>query len=96
MAESVRHKLRPQRRAANANNQEMPESALLAEDLSAMDPCGKRFDPLQRLLDFAPHLGLRDVEDPYYGGARHFELVLEQIEAGADGLLAEIARKLAR
>ena len=48
-----------------------------------------------RLLDFAPHLGLRDVEDPYYGGARHFELVLEQIETGADGLLAEIARKLA-
>jgi len=48
-----------------------------------------------RFLDFAPHLGLRDIEDPYHGGARHFDLVLDQIEAAANGLLNEIRRRIA-
>ena len=49
-----------------------------------------------RLLDFAPHLGLREIGDPYFGGARHFDLVLDQIEAASDGLLDEIRRRLAK
>jgi protein-tyrosine phosphatase len=47
-----------------------------------------------RLLDFAPHLGIEEIDDPYYGGARHFDTVLAQIEAGADGLLAEIRKRI--
>ena len=46
-----------------------------------------------RLLDFAPHLGLADIDDPYYGGAGHFESVLDLIEAAADGLLDVIRRR---
>jgi len=47
-----------------------------------------------RLLEFAPQLGITDVEDPYYGGDRQFEMVLDQIEAAVDGLLVEIRRRL--
>ena len=41
-------------------------------------------------LDFAPHLGLREVPDPYYGGAEGFETVLELTERASEGLLAHI------
>jgi protein-tyrosine phosphatase len=43
-------------------------------------------------LDFAPHLGLREVPDPYYGGADAFEAVLELTERASEGLLAHIRR----
>lgn len=42
---------------------------------------------VQRLLDFAPELGRRDVPDPYYGGATGFEDVLDLVEAAARGLI---------
>ena len=41
-------------------------------------------------LDFAPHVGLREVPDPYYGGASHFERVLDLIEHASDGLLGHL------
>jgi protein-tyrosine phosphatase len=41
-------------------------------------------------LDFAPHLGLREVPDPYYGGPEGFETVLELVERASEGLLAHI------
>lgn len=44
-------------------------------------------------LDFVPHLGLRDVPDPYYGGALHFERVLDLLEQASDGLLAHLFGK---
>ncbi len=46
------------------------------------------------LLDYAPESGVREVPDPYYGGDEGFERVLDLIEAGARGLLAEIRRDL--
>lgn len=45
---------------------------------------------LGRFLDFAPHTGLRDVPDPYYGAAGHFERVLDLVEHASDGLLAHL------
>lgn len=47
-------------------------------------------DRLRLFLEFAPHLGERDVPDPYYGGAQGFERVLDLIEAASAGLLAEM------
>lgn len=47
---------------------------------------------LGRLLDFAPHLGTAEIADPYYSGGSAFDEVLTQIEAGADGLIAELQR----
>lgn len=60
-------------------------------DLSRMCPPGKE-DRLALFLDFAPALGERHVPDPYYGGARGFEVMLDLIEGGSRELLAHIRR----
>jgi len=45
---------------------------------------------VRRLMDFAPHTGRREVPDPYYGGARGFDEVLDLVDAACDGLLAHL------
>lgn len=47
------------------------------------------------LLEFAPEVGLREVPDPYYGGAEGFDRVLDLIEQGTAGLLARMRVSLA-
>ena len=42
---------------------------------------------VQLMLDHAEHTGFSEVPDPYYGGARGFDLVLDLIEEGAQGML---------
>lgn len=49
---------------------------------------------LALFLHFAPELDTREVPDPYYGGDEGFERVLDLVEAGARGLLAEIRGQL--
>ena len=44
-------------------------------------------------LDYAPHLGTRDVPDPYYGAGDGFEQVLDMVEAAASGLIDAIERE---
>ena len=46
------------------------------------------------LMDYAPELGLKEVPDPYYGGAADFEHVLDIVEPAAEGLLAALKREL--
>ncbi len=48
---------------------------------------------LHRLLDFAPEQAQPEVPDPYYSGAQGFELVLDLVEAGCQGLLNEIQQQ---
>ncbi len=45
---------------------------------------------IQLLLDYAPGSGMREVPDPYYGGASGFEQVLDLVEEAAHGLLAAL------
>lgn len=45
------------------------------------------------LLEFADGTALREVPDPYYGGASGFEEVLDLVENAAHGLLRHIADK---
>ena len=45
---------------------------------------------LRLFMDFLPQAEIRDVPDPYYGHAAHFEEVLDLIERGADAILAEL------
>lgn len=71
--------------------------------LLAMDR--SNFSELQRLapknarhkiryfLDFAPHVGSKDVPDPFFGGAQGFDQALDLIEAAAKGLLASLLRE---
>lgn len=49
---------------------------------------------LSLLLDHAPQVELREVPDPYYGGAEGFEQVLDLVEEGAQGLLAQVQAAL--
>ena len=46
-------------------------------------------------LDHAPGPAGRDVLDPYYGHGDHFEDVLDLLEDGVDGLMADLRRRLA-
>lgn len=47
-------------------------------------------EKIRYFLDFAPHLNVREVPDPYYGGAYGFERVLDLVEAAAEGFLDSV------
>ena len=70
------------------------DSANLAR-LQALRPRDARAE-LKLLLDYAPQVTDKDVPDPYYGGVRGFEEVLDLVEAGSRGLLAEILNRNSR
>lgn len=53
-------------------------------------------EKLRLFLEFASGPGLKDVPDPYYGGAQGFEQVLDLCEAAGAGLLGHIRRHLLR
>jgi protein-tyrosine phosphatase len=42
---------------------------------------------LRLFLEYAPAVGVEDVPDPYYGGAKGFEYVLDLVEEASLGLL---------
>ena len=46
-------------------------------------------DKIKFFLDYAPHLNTKSVPDPYYGGSRGFERVLDMIE---DASIISISR----
>lgn len=51
---------------------------------------------IEMFLDYAPQASVREVPDPYYGGRRGFDFVLDLIENGVDGLIGAIrAERLA-
>jgi len=45
---------------------------------------------IKLVLDFAPDAHTREVPDPYYGGAKGFEEVLDLLEQAAQGLIAQL------
>ena len=46
---------------------------------------------IRLFMDFAPQLSVREVPDPYYGGADGFDQVLDLIETASDGLIAHLS-----
>jgi protein-tyrosine phosphatase len=58
-------------------------------DALAIAPRAGR-ERLRLLLDFAPETGVREVPDPYYGGTKDFERVLDLVEVAARGVLAHL------
>ena len=66
--------------------------AMDEENLSRLiDLCPPGFGGcLSLFMEFAPELGYREVPDPYYGGEKGFEIVLDLIMAASKGLLADI------
>jgi protein-tyrosine phosphatase len=63
-------------------------------DLNALKPDGYR-GHIGLLLDFAPHIGVREVPDPYYGSAEGFENVLDLVELACTMLLERMRATLA-
>ena len=59
------------------------------EELIQLAPKSERHK-IRRLLDFAPHVGARDVPDPFFGGRGGFDHALDLIEEAARGLLADL------
>jgi len=51
-------------------------------------------DKLRLFMEFAEGWDAAEVPDPYYGGEAGFENVLDMIEAGSRGVLAELQRSL--
>ena len=45
---------------------------------------------IRTLLEFAGKTAPADVPDPYYGGAKGFDDVLDLVESAVEGLLAEV------
>jgi low molecular weight protein-tyrosine phosphatase len=45
---------------------------------------------IRYFLDYAPHVGTKDVPDPFFGGAEGFDHALDLIEEAAHGLLASL------
>lgn len=61
------------------------------ENLSNLYQMTKERDKVYRLLDFAPHLSERNVEDPYY--TKRFDYVYSLVEEGCNGLLERICQE---
>lgn len=59
-----------------------------------MQPQGSRAD-LAMFLDYAPQAARGDVPDPYYGGRKDFEHVLDLCESASAGLLTALRKELA-
>ena len=59
------------------------------EDLTQLAPKSERHK-IRRFLDFAPHVGTKDVPDPFFGERDGFDHALNLIEEAARGLLAEL------
>jgi len=56
-----------------------------------MNACPEQYKAkINYFLDFAPHLGVREVPDPYYGGIYGFERVLDLIEEASVGFLESL------
>jgi protein-tyrosine phosphatase len=58
-------------------------------DLTRLAPKEARAK-VRHFLDFAPHVGTKDVPDPFFGGPEGFDHALDLIEEAAHGLLAEL------
>ena len=61
----------------------------ILRDLEALKPSDYPGN-LALLLDFAPHIAVREVPDPYFGGPQGFEDVLDLVEEASRGLLAKL------
>jgi low molecular weight protein-tyrosine phosphatase len=58
-----------------------------------MEACPDQYkNKIKYFLDFAPHLGEREVPDPYYGGKYGFERVLDMVEEASIGFLNSLTK----
>ncbi|MGB1261408.1 MAG: low molecular weight protein-tyrosine-phosphatase, partial [Cognaticolwellia sp.] len=58
-------------------------------DLLKISP-GNRRNKIQLFLDYAENFDEQEVPDPYYGGAKGFQFVLDLVEDASDGLMKRL------
>jgi protein-tyrosine phosphatase len=63
-------------------------------DIKQLDPYDRFNDKIRLLCDFIPKCPHSDVPDPYYGGRRGFDQVIDLVEEGARAILDELANEL--
>jgi protein-tyrosine phosphatase len=61
------------------------------ENLRSICPMGRE-DRLSLFMSYAPQTGVAEVPDPYYGGIKGFERVLDLVENAAHGLLQALKK----
>lgn len=61
-------------------------------DLHHLAPPGARAR-IELVMSLAPDYGLDEVPDPYYGGDRGFEQVIDMLAVAADRLIEELQRR---
>jgi len=66
------------------------DNLLMLRETSGPEHHGK----IRLFLEFAPDATLREVPDPYYGGASGFERVLDLVEDASRGLLDAVRNQL--
>lgn len=64
-------------------------------NVARLDAGGTATPRIQRFCSFCQDFSEKEVPDPYYGGDRGFEHVLDLLEDGCRGVLAEARRALA-
>ena len=63
--------------------------------ISYLDPSGIYRDKVRLMCDFCTHHALKEVPDPYYGGAEGFNQVLDLLMDACQGLLDYVTQELA-
>jgi protein-tyrosine phosphatase len=53
----------------------------------------KALERIRLFMDYAPHLGVAEVPDPYYGNRADFDYVIDLAEAASRGLLAALSSR---
>lgn len=62
-------------------------------DLVILDENGTNFEKIQMLTDFCQEQKAYEVPDPYYGGDKGFENVLDLLEDSCEGFLMHLLEK---
>jgi protein-tyrosine phosphatase len=52
-----------------------------------------RQDKIHLLMEYAPHLGVREIPDPFFGGTEGFDYVCQLVDAACRGLLHTLTPK---
>lgn len=59
-------------------------------DLKALASSKAHVNKLSRMTDYCTNFTMKEVPDPYYGGAVGFELVLDLLEDACEGLIKKL------
>ncbi len=59
-------------------------------DVRGLDPSGRAHDKIRPFMSFCRHHNDPRVPDPYYGGQRGFDHVIDLLEDGCEGILEEL------